>query len=327
MSRARPHPTGAPRWLTVEGDGPRLALRHRPAIGPRRGPPVLFVHGATLASELYDVGGAAGLSGYSWMAHASAHGRDAFAIDLRGYGRSERPASSDAPPGEHPPYCRHDAAVTDIARAVDAVRTRTGADRIDLVGGSWGSITAAIFATRNRAALRRLVLFAPIHAEVNEGWLAITADPADRSRPNPALGAYRLVTREAVRGRWDAEIPGPDPAAFRPKPVFAALMDEALAGDPRSDAHEPPAMRVPNGALVDLHGAFSGRALYDAADVRVETLLIRGDCDPTSTATDMARLAELLPDARAVTMPNASHFAIAERAAPAVFGAAEAFLA
>lgn len=330
MSRAATHATGAPQWLAIEGDGPRLvprlALRHRPAIGPRHGPPVLFVHGATLASELYDVGATAGLPGYSWMAHASAHGRDAFALDLRGYGRSEQPASFDAPPDEHPPYCRHDAAVADIARAVNAVRERTGADRIDLVGGSWGSITSAIHAVRHPGSLRRLVLFAPIYGEVNEGWLAITSDPADPTRPDPALGAYRLVTREAVRERWDAEIPGPDPAAFRPEPAFAALMDEALAGDPGSREHAPPAMRVPNGTLLDLHEAFSGRPLYDARAIATPTLLIRGDCDPTSTATDMARLADRLPDARAVTVRNASHFAIAERAAPDVFEAGEAFL-
>lgn len=327
MSDTPSRPIGAPpQWLAVEGGGPRLALRHRPAMVPHRGPPVLFVHGATLASKLYDVGGEAGPSGTSWMAHVAAHGRDAFAVDLRGYGRSERPPSFDAPPDEHPPYCRHDAAVADIARAVDAMRAHTGADRIDLVGGSWGSITSGIYANRHPESLRRLVLFAPIHAEVNEGWLTITADPADRSRPNPALGAYRLVTRAAVRERWDAEIPGADPTAFRPEPVFAALMDEALAGDPRSGEHGPPAMRVPNGTLLDLHKAFSGRPLYDAADIRIPTLLICGDRDPTSTATDMARLAERLPGAHAVTIANASHFAIAERAAPRVFEAAEAFL-
>ena len=319
-----------PRWLAVEDGGPRLALRHRPAEGARRGPPVLFVHGATLASELYDVGGEAGPSGISWMAHAAAHGRDAFAVDLRGYGRSERPPALDGPPDAAPPYCRHDAAVEDIGRAVGLVGERTGADAVDLVGGSWGSITTAIYATRHARALRRLVLFAPIFAEVNEGWLAITADPDDRSRPNPRLdprlGAYRLVTREAVRARWDAEIPGADKTRLRPEPAFAALMDEALAGDPRSAEHDPPAMRVPNGTLVDLHEAFSARPLYDPAAITVPVLLIRGACDPTATATDMARLAARLPDAHAVTIANASHFAIAERAAPHVFEAAEAFL-
>ena len=326
---ARADPPTPPLWLTVEGGGPRLALRHRPAIGPRSGPPVLFVHGATLASELYDVAGTSGPSGYSWMRHAAVHGRDAFALDIRGYARSERPSSFEQPPGEGEPYATHREAVADIGRAADLVRERTGADHIDLVGGSWGSITSAIYATRHADALRRLVLFAPIFAEANEGWLDITADPPDRSRPNPApspaLGAYRLVTRAAVRERWDAEIPG-EPTAFRPEAVFDALMDEALAADPLATTHDPPAMRVPNGTLIDLHEAFSGRPLYDPAAIRTPTLLIRGDCDPTSTASDMARLAARLPNAHALTIPNASHFAIAEHAAPAVFEAAEAFL-
>ena len=314
--------TAPPEWFSVVTGGPRLALRHRPAEGLKRGPPVLFVHGATLASELYDVP----VEGYSWMRHAAAHGRDAFALDVRGYGRSERPPAFERPAGESGPYARHDAAVADIARAATFVQERTGADRIDLVGGSWGSITAAIFAATDAGALRRLVLFAPIFAEVNESWLAITADPREPTRPNMGLGAYRRVTREAVRRRWDAEIPVPDKTAFRPEPVFTALMDAALGNDRQASEHDPPAMRVPNGTLLDLHEAFSGRPLYDPGAITTPALLVRGACDPTSTGTDMGRLAERLPVSRTVTVSDASHFAIAERAATKVFRAAEAFL-
>ena len=310
-----------PEWFELAEGGPRLAVRHRPAEGPKRGPPVVFVHGATLASELYDVPA----GGYSWMKHAALNGRDAFAFDVRGYGRSERPPSFEQPANENEPYARHDAAVADIVRTTAFVRERTGADRIDLVGGSWGSITAAMFAAAHAAVLRKLALFAPIFAEVNEGWLAITADPQEPTRPNPNLGAYRRVTREAVRTRWDAEIPVVDKTTFRPEPVFTMLMDTAIGNDRRAFEHDPPAMRVPNGTLLDLHEAFSGRPLYDPSNIATPTLLIRGACDPTSTAIDMAHLADGLPSACTVTVSDASHFAIAERAAPRIFGAAETF--
>lgn len=319
-------PLAAPAFREIAGPAGRLSLRHRPAqpgLQPRE--PILFVHGATLASDLYDVP----YPGASWMAAAAAAGRDAYAVDLRGYGRSERPAHFDAPPERHPPYARAAEVVRDIDAAVEAIRAETGRTRIDLVGGSWGSITCARYAgTLGREKVARLILFAPIHAEWNEGWLAICGAPGDPATPNPDLGAYRWVGEAGVRRRWDAEIPVGDKTLWRPEPLFRALIDSALSADPAAETRSPPAFRVPNGTLLDLHGAFSGVPQYEAGAIAAPTLLIRGDADPTSTAGDMARLYAALrtPVRHAATVAGASHFAVAERAGPQVFAIAEGFL-
>ncbi len=308
----------------LEGPGPRLALRRHRAQGAPRGA-LLFVHGATLASDLYDVP----VEGYSWMAAAAAAGREAFAVDLRGYGRSERPQSLDRPAAENPPYARATEVLADIDRAVEAVREMTGRDKIDLVGGSWGSITCGLYAGGSGASkTRRLILYAPLFAERNAGWLEICGDPTDPDRLNPALGAYRWVEEAGLRARWDGEIPITDKTKFRPEAVFRALIDSAMAADRAASQRQPAAFRAPNGTLVDLHSVFSGRPLYDPKAIEVPTLLLRGDADPTSTHSDASRLFEELGAAirQYTVIGGASHFAVAERAAPQLFQAADAFL-
>lgn len=310
--------------LYLEDGGPRLALRHRPAEGARRGA-VLFIHGATFASELYDVQ----LPGYSWMAAAAAAGREAFAVDLRGYALSERPASFERPPGENPPYARALEVLEDIDRAVEAVRTRTGDAQIDLVGGSWGTVTCSLYVSgANAAKIRRLALYAPLYGAWNDLWLSICGAPGDPGRLNPDLGAYRWVEEATIRQRWDSEIPTADTSVYREERVFQALTRSALDADPASRTRKPPAFRVPNGTFVDLHSVFSGHPLYDPASIRLPTLLLRGADDPTSTDADTGRLFEALGARERYysIVPQASHFAMAEKAASEVFRQTEDFL-
>lgn len=312
------------RIFYLENGGPRLALRHRPAKGPRRGA-VLFVHGATFASELYDLP----IPGYSWMEAAAEAGREAFAVDLRGYALSERPPSFDRPAAEAPPYARAQEVLSDIDRAVEAVRAKTGDTRIDLIGGSWGTVTCGIYASgANAGKVRRLALYAPLYGEWNDPWLSICGAPGDPGRLNPDLGAYRWVEEAAIRQRWDGEIPTADTSVYREEAVFQSLFRSALEADPLWQTRSPPAFRVPNGTLVDLHAVFSGHPLYDPAEIRLPVLLLRGADDPTSTDSDTSRLYDALgtKERHYRIVPQASHFAMAEKAASKVFQETEAFL-
>src|SRR5215207_3678694 len=55
---------------------------------------VLFVHGATYPSETaFDLQ----LDGTSWMDYIARAGYDVYLVDVRGYGRSTRPAAMDQP--------------------------------------------------------------------------------------------------------------------------------------------------------------------------------------------------------------------------------------
>jgi pimeloyl-ACP methyl ester carboxylesterase len=92
---------------------------------------VLFVHGATFPSETgFDID----LPGGSWMEFAARRGFDAYCVDVRGYGRSTRPAAMAQPPEANPPFADTREAVRDIAAAVDFIRQRRGVATMNLVG-------------------------------------------------------------------------------------------------------------------------------------------------------------------------------------------------
>ncbi|MGD9862980.1 MAG: alpha/beta hydrolase [Pseudodonghicola sp.] len=313
------HDTAGSHFLPSTAEpGLRLHLRAHGDAAAR--PPVLFVHGATYASRLYDIPH----PGASWLAATAEAGFAAYALDIRGYGLSRSAAMERA----GAPYARATDAIRDIDDAVRWICARHGVAQLRLLGGSWGSITTALYAaTIGAARVSRLLLYAPIYAERNTGWLSMLADPADPTRLNPGFGAARLVTEAATRARWDAEIPpGCD---WRDEAVFQAIVQSSLADDPGATDHSPPAFRAPNGTFVDLWEAFSGRPLYDPAAIRCPVLLLRGGADPTSTRSDALRLFDRLGAAEReyVEIANGAHFVSAERRAPQVFRAATAFLA
>src|SRR5262245_58620318 len=69
---------------------------------------VLYVHGSTYPAETaFDLP----LDGLSWMEYIAKAGYDVWLVDLRGYGRSDRPQEMDEPPAAHEPVMRTPAAV------------------------------------------------------------------------------------------------------------------------------------------------------------------------------------------------------------------------
>lgn len=305
--------------VICSSDVPGLRLHLRAHGDDPTRTPVLMVHGATYASRLYDIPH----PGASWLRAIAEAGFAAYALDIRGYGlsRSEEMERATAP------YAPAAAAIRDIDDAATWICARHGVDALRLIGGSWGSITTALYAsTIGRTRVERLALYAPIFAERNSGWLEMLTDPECPGRLNPAFGAARLVTEAETRARWDAEMPST--AVWRAEPVFQALLRSSFADDPASGDHGPPAFRAPNGTFLDLWEAFNGRPLYDPSAIRCPTLLIRGGADPTSTRSDALALFDRLGAAERhyVEIANGSHFVSAERRAPQVFGAVNCFL-
>lgn len=294
--------------------GLRLHVRQRGTVGH----PVLFVHGATYASRLFDIPH----PGASWLQATARAGFAAYALDIRGYGRS-RSRVMEVGNG---PYARATDAVRDIEDVARWVCARHGVKQLGMVGGSWGSITAALYACGpGRERVERLALYAPIFGEYNYAWLQILADPAYPKRL-AAWERFRLVDEATTRARWDAEIPSGED--WRSEEVLQALVQSSLADDPTSIQRDPPSFRVPNGTFFDLWEAFNGRPLYDPVHLVCPLLLIRGGADPTSTRSDALAL---LDRAGATTksyieIANGAHFVSAESRAPHVFAAVGAFL-
>ncbi len=311
------------RIATTEG-ATGLGLWEMPPAGAAIHPPVLLVHGATFGSALFDLP----LAGYSLMQELAGGGRFVYAIDVRGYGASIEHRVMNSPPEAHPPFSRARHAIEDIGAAVSAILKRQSVPSLDLIGFSWGSITAGWYASEHVADISRLVLYAPLFAENNPMWLNRIGDPADRSRLAGHFGAYRLITANDVTARWDSDVTG-DPRDVREDGVVEAVFETAASNDVLSGSHHPPAFRCPNGAFADLVGVFNGHPLYDPRTIRAPVLLVRGECDTTSTATDVLRLKAAIGSAQktCLEIPGGTHFLCIEKNRMALYRAITAFLA
>jgi alpha-beta hydrolase superfamily lysophospholipase len=290
------------RLLPADGMGLALHVRHVAPAGPNRGT-VMLVHGATLASGLWDIA----VPGYSVMEALALAGFSAWALDVRGYARSDRIAAPGAA------YAGRDEAVRDIAHAVEFACQHDQREQVLLVGGSWGSITSALYATRQPQRVAALALMAPLFAAVNLPWLRDLAEPHNRLQRRDDLGPTRRVDKSQLLLRWDAEIPHGATERRRDPAVLDALVHDALGAEVAAAGH----FVVPNGTLHDLFEVFSGRPLYDPAALRMPLLLLRGEHDLTATDADARRLFEAVgsDDKQYLQIGGAGHFVCAERQA------------
>lgn len=306
-------------------DAPLGLQEAMPANGDARQTPVLLLHGATFGSAMFDIH----VPGYSLQNFLAARGWRNFALDVRGYGRSVPSAVLDASPEENQPYARLEDAVEDLAIGVRFALEKTGAKAANVVSFSWGTVVACVFAARHPELIENLVLYAPLYGEVNELWIDRIADPDDRTRLNPRLGAYRWIGQPDICARWDADIPaGADVDDYREKQVLGAIVEMLAGADPRAKDRPEASFRAPTGALVDLFEIFNGRPLYEPGRVTAPTLIIRGQDDTTSTQSDALNLFGALGTThkRYVAISPGSHFLCAERNARDLFGEIDLFL-
>jgi pimeloyl-ACP methyl ester carboxylesterase len=278
-----------------------LHNKHPPLSASQRGAGiVLFVHGATFpASSTFDVP----LRGASWMDRIAAAGFDTYALDLRGYGGSTRPAAMSQPPEANPPFARTDEAVRDIAAAVDFILARRAATQLTLIGWSWGTTTTAAYAARHPDKVGRLVLVSPV-------WLGV--------QPPRYTGAYRTSTRESARAFAIAGMPKDRVDEIAPLEYFDAWWKATQATDPDGAKRSPPVVRSPNGVLQDFAELWAAGkpGAYDPALIRAPTLLVVGEWDvvtPPAMAQGLFPRLANARDRRLVLLAEATHFLIIEK--------------
>lgn len=303
----------------TSADGTRVRLWERAPADA--GEAVLFVHGATYGGRAaFD---ALPGEGYSWLAAAARDGRAAFAVDLRGYGDSDRPADGESGDGDGEAVpARAPAAATDVRAALARVRERF--DRVHLVGYSWGTVVCGtLLAGGDAPRVASLTQFAPVFRVAEE--VAARFDLGDPPAP------YRRVTRRDVAERWNDQIPG-DPAAHRGGPgdpvldAFWARLVESGQGE-RAEAGDD-AIYAPNGTLLDLRESVEADP-YAPADIGVPALVARGSLDPTARREDALALYDRLGagDDRKeyAEVAGGTHFLPLERRRGALYDAVAAF--
>ncbi len=278
---------------------------------------VLFVHGATYPAETsFDLR----LDGFSWMEYIARRGFDVYLLDVRGYGRSTRPAAMDAPAKANPPFADTADARADVDAVVEHIRRDRGLDKLCLIGWSWGCATMASYAAEHPEKVERLVLFAP-------GWVREGPSAAD---PGGKLGAWRGVTRAAARTRWLNGVPEDKREGLIPPGWFDAWADATFATDPAGAAMKPPVLRAPNGVVKDGREYWTkGKPLYDPAGITAPTMIAVGEWDQdTPPAMGLALFSGLAnaPEKRFALLGEATHSALMERNRMSLFEQVQLFL-
>ncbi len=263
---------------------------------------VLFIHGASYpAHSSFDFP----IEGKSWMDWMAERGYDVYALDIRGYGKSTRPPEMSQTPEANPPQVDTIAAVEDISSAVDFILSRRNAQKLVLVGWSWGATIAGNYATSASDRVERLVLYAP-------QWLREVATPSDADLAR--VPAWRSVDPRYARDVWLKSVPEAKREAVLPKAIFSAWMTATLESD--SEPSVPGTVRAPNGVVLDTMKYWaSGKPRWNPEQVSVPSLVIQGEWDseaPPAMGMMVFNKLSHTPFKRYVMVGEATHAALFE---------------
>jgi len=275
---------------------------------------VLFIHGRTFPSESsFDLE----VRGTSWMDYIARNGYDVYLVDVRGYGRSTRPAGNPVAAvanGAH--------AFADLSSAVDFIRQRRGIERVNLLGWSLGTITVGRYAATFPERVNKVVLYAP-------AWVRSTTAAAPPATP-PAepTATYRNQDVAAARARWLAGVPADKLQDLIPPGWFEAWVAANAATDPWGAAQTPPVMRVPNGPDFD-RARPTGALPYEAGKIRAPVLLVKAEWDAdTPSSMSQALFPRLVNSAykQYLEIGEGTHSVMLERNRMLLFRAVQRFL-
>ena len=264
----------------LERNGVRLFLQqHHEEQEGQQSPHILLVHGLTYSSHEFDVP----FEDYSLVRVLANHHYHVWTLDITGYGGSGLPINGFIPDSDY--------AARDVAAAVSEILKFAGVETIDLLGWSWGTVTAARMAEMYPQWIDRLVLYAPLHRGLGgppptTDWHVNTWDHAAedfQKLPNGAID-YSIV----------------------PPEVAAAYLSNCW----RYDGN-----RSPNGGRRDL-SQHSDVRLFHEEKLSMPVLLIGGSHDPYMDWKDLAVMFQHLPQkehSSVVKINGASHVMMLEK--------------
>jgi proline iminopeptidase len=271
--------------------GSRIAYVRVSADGDARETPVVFLHGGPGTPDMK--------GDAEYFGGLARDGFHVYVYDQVGTGRSSRLAD----PRDY--TLRRD--VADLEK----IREKIGAERVVLIGHSYGGTLAAAYAATHPERVTKMVLSSPGDASPSAGGASMVF----RLNASQKLGVYALL--------------------LPPRPMLAyALLQvnseaaHAFAGDAEMDARfdrvynrtrpaihcrdKPPgpalhglgfyANQYPQSATREPHADF----LPDLAKRTVPTLLIKGRCDYLSWSSAVEYL-RALPDARLLYLDDSGH--------------------
>ena len=281
--------------------------------------PILLIYGGGpggIASFDLDI------PNYSLAASFAQAGHQVYVMNVRGWEQSSRPDALDEPADNNPPAVTSEEAVRDIDAVVRWIGDRLSCDRtqpsqVALIGWATGGHWAGLYTSRNNDAVSHLMMLNSLYG-VEAPWILTERfeDPDNLGSFDPTGGAYRLVDYDGFLRGWDNSIPVDDKTQWRDSAVADAYALTAVELDLTSQSRIPPSARIPTAYREESFNLAQGHSYWNAEDIYTPTLVIRGELDFWSRPEDVEALAaELInaPAARAVTIPEATHYLFNDR--------------
>ncbi len=117
---------------------------------------ILLIHGVTYSSHEFDID----YKDYSLVRKLAREGYGVWRLDIAGFGQSGQVEDGFMPDSDY--------AAEDINAAVEMITREIGQEKIDILGWSWGTVTAGRFVGAHPEHVNKVVLYAPILSGVGE---------------------------------------------------------------------------------------------------------------------------------------------------------------
>lgn len=296
-------------------DNLRLHLRNKHPeeyYSPKPETTVLFLHGATFPGiATFDHA----IDGQSWMDYLARRGYDVYALDIRGYGASTKPAEMAQPPEGKAPLVDSTAALRDVSKTVEYILSRRNLEKLTIVGWSWGATLAGSYAANASSKIHKLVLYSP-------PWIADEPVAADALKE---LGAWRSVPLFLIGERWGHNLPDKERKELitpEAKRNWMNALAESAGGEQL--------LKVPNGAVADALKTWGAKTpAWQPERISAPTMVVQGEWDAdTPPAMGLSVFAHLTGTSarRYVLIGEGTHMLLLEKNRRQLFQAVHGFL-
>jgi pimeloyl-ACP methyl ester carboxylesterase len=269
-------------------DGLRIYLweKHKAGLDDSfaaSGKVALLVHGSTWSGRPdFDLQ----IRDYSLMDFLANNGYDVWAIDIHGYGHSDKTDKD---------WSETQSAAADVGAAVEYIAKLRGVSTINVLGWSAGTQRAGLYAMQHPERVRKLILYAPRWKGTQDYLDQLRKRIENGGRP---LSQYRINTETAARSDFVAGELAQNPQYE--EDVVAFYAREALRTDPQS----------PNAFVDYLNGP-----ILDPHRIIIPTMVIFGEYDNIAKEEDLLPFFSQLNtrDKQYVLLPHGGHALMLEK--------------
>jgi proline iminopeptidase len=209
--------------------------------------------------------------------------------DQRAAGRS----TGDADTASH--------TIDQFVEDLEQLRLKLGADKFNLIGGSWGSMVAMQYAMKYSEHIQAMVLMSSMGIR-SEYFTFYQANIESKRTPEDSLALERIQNSEGFQSRAPDEVEKYWRVYFRAYCCNPTCADNLHLWMRNNDVPEVPGRYVKLGEFIadyDLEG--------ELRNIKCPTLILHGACDPTPVEW-VVPIHEKIVGSQLQTIPNAGHW-------------------